>query len=58
MNERHQYKVESVKLNPFSNAVKQDAQIQERLNRLSTEGWQFVELVVGYGSHPRLIMRK
>jgi len=32
--------------------------IQDRLNRLGTEGWEFVQLVHGYGTYPRVILRK
>lgn len=53
-----QYKVETVKISAFSKTENQDAQIQERLNRLGMEGWELVNMVVGYGSYPRLIMRK
>ena len=53
-----QYKVETIKAGVFSSQEKQDALIQDRLNRLGTEGWEFVQLVHGYGTYPRVILRK
>ena len=55
---KFQYKVETVKASMFASQEKQDAQIQERLNRLGMEGWEFVQLVHGYGSYPRVILRR
>lgn len=55
---RYQYKVETVKHGVFGGAEKQDAMIQDRLNRLGTEGWEFVQMVQAYGGYPRIILRK
>ena len=52
------YKVETIKVGAFKSTEKQDALIQERLNRLSVEGWEFVQLIHGYGSYPRIILRR
>ena len=58
MNEKWQYKVESIKLNAFSGAIKQDEIIQERLNRLGLDGWRLINVTQVSGGYPRLYLRK
>ncbi len=53
-----QYKVETIKVSVFSNQAKQDVQIQERLNRLGLDGWEFVQIANASGVYPRAILRK
>ncbi len=53
-----QHKVVTVKVGAFKSQEKNDALIQERLNRLAVEGWELVTVAHPYGGHPRLYLRK
>lgn len=57
-NRKWSYKVETIKAGVLSSQEKQDAMIEERLNRLGMEGWEFVQLIHGYGTYPRVVLRK
>lgn len=57
-NRKWNYKVETIKVGIFFSQEKQDAVIEERLNRLGMEGWEFVQLIHGYGTYPRVVLRR
>ncbi|WP_371396925.1 DUF4177 domain-containing protein [Fretibacter rubidus] len=57
-NRKWNYKVETIKAGIFFSQEKQDAVIEERLNRLGMEGWEFVQLIHGYGTYPRVVLRR
>jgi len=53
-----QYKVETIKINIFQNAQKQDKLIQERLTRLGMEGWELVAVLQASNAYPRLYLKR
>lgn len=52
-----EYKVERVKPAIFGTTDKQNAQIEERLNRLGLEGWELVNVVL-YGQQRHLYLKR
>jgi len=52
-----EYKVERIKPAIFGTADKQNAQIEERLNRLGLEGWELVNVVM-YGQMRHLYLKR
>jgi len=58
MNDRWQYKVETLKLSLWTSKIQKiDSQIQDRLTRLGMEGWELVT-VQPYGVSQRLYLKR
>ncbi len=55
---RYHYKVVTVKVGAFASQEKRDQLIADKLNKLALEGYELVTVSHGYGSYPRLFLRR
>ena len=55
---RWNYRVVTIKPGAFKKADEKLEDIEQRLNRLGSEGWELVNVIAGIGGYPTYYMKR
>lgn len=55
---RWHYRVVNIKPGAFKKAEEKNQEIEDRLNRLGSEGWELVNVVSPYGGYPSYFLKR
>jgi hypothetical protein len=55
---RWQYRVETIKPGVFKKQDEKNKEVEERLARFGTEGWELVTVIAAAGAHPCFYLKR